>query len=148
MKVVINACCGGFSLSPKAVKRLAELQGRDCYFFADKKLVSIEVAEKSWLFFDAYDMADISAGNQDDWINWTKAQKDASNAWLDTHRLDNRCVARDNPLLIKAVEELGSAAASGPCAELKIIEIPDGIQYEIEEYDGCEKVSEVHMSWS
>src|ERR1700751_4119803 len=33
MKVVINACFGGFSLSPRAVKRLAELNGRECYFF-------------------------------------------------------------------------------------------------------------------
>ena len=29
MKVVINACFGGFGLSPLAVKRLAELNGRD-----------------------------------------------------------------------------------------------------------------------
>jgi len=33
MKVAINACFGGFGLSPLAVKRLAELQGRECHFF-------------------------------------------------------------------------------------------------------------------
>lgn len=32
-KVAINVCFGGFSLSAKAVKRIAELQGKECYFF-------------------------------------------------------------------------------------------------------------------
>lgn len=33
MKVVINACFGGFSLSALATKRYFELKGRPCYFF-------------------------------------------------------------------------------------------------------------------
>jgi hypothetical protein len=36
---------------------------------------------------------------------------------------------------------------SGRCAELRIVEIPDGVDYEIEEYDGKEWVSEVHRTW-
>jgi hypothetical protein len=33
MKIAINVSFGGFSLSRAGVKRLAELQGRPCYFF-------------------------------------------------------------------------------------------------------------------
>ena len=33
MKIVINKSYGGFSLSPKAVKWLAEKRGQKCYFF-------------------------------------------------------------------------------------------------------------------
>ena len=33
MKIVRNSCYGGFSLSAKAVKRIAELKGKECFFF-------------------------------------------------------------------------------------------------------------------
>jgi hypothetical protein len=55
---------------------------------------------------------------------------------------------RSDSVLIGIVEELGSKEASGMGAELKIIEIPDGIEYEIEEYDGVEWVAEKHRTWN
>jgi len=54
---------------------------------------------------------------------------------------------RDNPLLIKVIEELGEKA-NGTYAELKIVEIPDGINWVITEYDGMEHVAENHQTWS
>lgn len=53
---------------------------------------------------------------------------------------------RADPLLIQVVEELGTRA-NGSCAELAIVEIPDGIEWEINEYDGSESVHEKHRSW-
>ena len=53
---------------------------------------------------------------------------------------------RANPLLIQVVEELG-AAANGSVADLKVIEIPDGTEWVIEEYDGLEHVAEAHRIW-
>jgi len=44
------------------------------------------------------------------------------------------------------VEELGEKA-NGQCADLKIVEIPDDVEYEIEEYDGVEWVAENHRTW-
>lgn len=38
--------------------------------------------------------------------------------------------------------------AYGDCADLKIVEIPDDVEWVIEEYDGIEYVSEVHRTWS
>ncbi len=54
---------------------------------------------------------------------------------------------RTHPLVIQVIEELGKDA-NGPCSELKVIEIPDGISYEIDEYDGIEHVAESHRTWS
>lgn len=59
---------------------------------------------------------------------------------------DFRGKERTDPLLIQVVEELGDKASSR-YANLKIIEIPDGIDWEIDEYDGLETIHEVHRSW-
>ena len=56
-------------------------------------------------------------------------------------------IDRDDPILIQVVEELGESSWGG-AAELKVIEIPDNVEWEIEEYDGQEWVSEVHRTWS
>lgn len=54
---------------------------------------------------------------------------------------------RDNPVLIRIVEEMGEAA-DGSYAALKVVEIPDGVNWCIEDYDGQEWVAERHRTWS
>ena len=54
---------------------------------------------------------------------------------------------RDDPLLVEAVETLGDAA-NGSCSRLTVEEIPDGVEWQIEEYDGFEHVAESHRTWS
>jgi hypothetical protein len=56
-------------------------------------------------------------------------------------------IARDDPLLIKVIRELGPAA-DGLHAELKIVEIPADVEWQIGEYDGNEWVAEKHRTWS
>ena len=59
----------------------------------------------------------------------------------------SRSIARDDEHLIDVVELMGSAAA-GEYAELKVIEIPDDVNWYIEEYDGKEHVAELHRIWA
>ena len=54
---------------------------------------------------------------------------------------------RKYPKLIEAIEKIGENASSGDLAEIRIIDIPDNIEYEICEYDGIETIHEVHRSW-
>jgi len=56
-------------------------------------------------------------------------------------------IARDDPYLVKVVRDLGMAA-NGAYANLKIVEVPGGVDWEIEEYDGNEHVAEKHRVWS
>lgn len=89
MKIVLNKCFGGFSLSQEGVEFLG-------------------------LEWDGY-------GHCDD-------------------------IDRCDPKLVECVETLGGKA-NGSLARLVVIEIPDDLNYTIENYDGIERVEEVHRSW-
>jgi hypothetical protein len=56
-------------------------------------------------------------------------------------------IVRDDPDLVQVVELLGEQSW-GNFASLKVVEIPDGTNWYIHEYDGIESIHEVHQSWS
>ena len=60
--------------------------------------------------------------------------------------VDESNIKRDDPMLVDVVERLGDKA-NGDWAELKVIEIPDDIEYTIHEYDGFEHIAEKHRTW-
>jgi len=158
MKVVINKCFGGFSLSPYGVQRLAELRGDECYFFvqdykqggvdAPYRLVTVDEAAKSFMF------SAFKTVNPNDELrrleNWHEQPLETRKAWNEKYQsLSNseRDIDRHDPLLVKTVEELGEQV-NGQCAKLVVVEIPDGVEYEISEYDGNEHIAEVHRTWA
>jgi len=55
-------------------------------------------------------------------------------------------IPRNHPLLVRVVEELGEKA-NGYLANLRIVNIPDGTEFVIEEEDGFEWVAEEHRKW-
>lgn len=60
---------------------------------------------------------------------------------------DDYLAFRSDPRLIAAIEQVGIKQAAGELAELAIVDIPDGLAYAIDEYDGIETVHEAHRSW-
>lgn len=56
-------------------------------------------------------------------------------------------IPRDSQRLLSVVKVLGERA-SGPYARLKIVTIPDDVEWTICEYDGAEWVAEAHRTWS
>lgn len=159
MKVVINKCFGGFGLSPLAVERLAELQGRKCFFFVNPREPRLDIhklvaatrdqAEAEFMWY-AYDVPDADRRNwsPDNWHELSMEERQKINADADGHSIESgRGIPRDDANLIRVVDELGERA-NGKHAKLSIIEIPDGTDYEIDEYDGAESVHETHRSWS
>ena len=115
VKVVINRCFGGFSLSDKAIEYYAELKGLN--------LIKHETEHFELLGYHYY-----------------------VNEILDDNYFNDRDIERDDPDLIRVVEELGTEA-NGRFAKLGIVEIPDDVQWCVEEYDGWEHVAEVHRTW-
>lgn len=55
-------------------------------------------------------------------------------------------IARNDPKLVECVEKLGEEA-NYIYAKLKVVEIPDDVNWKIGEYDGLEWVEEVHRRW-
>lgn len=139
MKVVINACFGGFSVSKQAAEWMAE-RGHE---HAQKELAE---CAKNNDFIQAF----IKTG---EWPaecrGFTRSMLEIDAKYKGEARFYGHFseVDRHDPLLVGAVEALGEAA-DGECAKLRVVEVPDGVDYEISEYDGNEHVAEKHRTWS
>ena len=134
-KIVINNCYGGFSLSEKGLTRYLELKGKNAFIYK--------------YTFDSRKYTKVPRG-KDDFFS-TCFTKDYGNivSDLEVNKDDlfsAREINRDDPDLIRVVEELGEEA-NGHYASLKIIEIPSDVKWIIEEYDGSEWVAEEHRTW-
>lgn len=53
---------------------------------------------------------------------------------------------RADSVLIEVVEEIGEEA-NGLCADLTVVEIPDGMDYVIDDYDGIETLHANVPTW-
>lgn len=119
MKIVINRCFGGFGLSNEAYEKLL-----------DRKGIAWEKTEEGAFRLCHYYEAG-HVGSNDHYIS-------------PYDHYNNR----NDEDLIAVIEEMGVANANGDYAELKIVEIPDDVEYTIEEYDGLEHIAEAHRKWS
>lgn len=141
MKIVVNKCYGGFGLSPKAVKRYLEQKGKECYFYKQTKYDFRDGENK-------YDKIDNPEDHQSA-VVYTFTE-DLGKSVNDINNKDGwfyeRDVDRTDEDLVGVVEELGEDA-NGPHASLQIKDIPDGIDYIIDEYDGIETIREQHRTW-
>lgn len=137
-KVVINNCHGGFGLSELAIQRYAELSGFNVYFYCTDFENGDRDTVKRWN--PKHSTLTTYAIKQD--LGETTTSEILNKAeWFHDRDLD-----RSDPILIQVIEELRDKA-NGFCASLKIVEIPDDIDYEIAEYDGLEHVAETHRTW-
>lgn len=144
MKVVINVCFGGFSISPEAALELWKRGVKEIGTPVDKYYTRPDEGGDSIL----------SKSNQlKKWRTYLKDKPEGRHLFLTVFSTDekhvlhtNPDISRDHPELVKIVEEMGDSA-NGGCASLKVVEIPDGTDYTIEEYDGNERIAEKHETW-
>ena len=143
-KVAINTCFGGFGLSLKAQKILWELKGfNDIYFYKSiyinsdnieyTKIKDIAKSENEMFIY-------CLKKDYGDFVNSKDVLKEDFLFEYDIYK------NREDKDLITVIEMLKSEA-SGKFSSLKAIEIPDNIEYEIEDYDGIETIHEIHKSW-
>ena len=121
MKIAINTCFGGFGLSDEAFELLL-----------NKKGIEFErVFDEKW----------------EDYNYYKKGKKDDDGSYLSQYDFIKDDMRAD-PDLIAVFEELGVDKAGGRFADIKIIDVPDDLEWHISEYDGIEHVAENHETWS
>ena len=64
----------------------------------------------------------------------------------DTDYFSAHDLERNDSDLISVIEEFGDES-HGWAASLRVVEIPDDVEWQIEEYDGLEWVAEKHRIW-
>lgn len=140
-KVVINKCYGGFGLSLKAQEILWKLKGyTDVCFYKQEYLNNHQFKYKKITDLNKQDLfsvcvkkdcGDIVYDINEEYFLWS------------SKLYDNR----EDRFLIKVIEDLGDQA-NGRYASLKVVKIPDDVEYEIDNYDGFETIHEIHRVWS
>ena len=144
MKVVINDCHGGFGLSRETVERYLELKGIKVYPEPDGFGSREFGITKYWLVEPGEQrVADVTAKQ---WSEMTLEERQTYNERYSTQVFYERDVDRGDPFLVQAIEELGESA-DGRFAKLKIVDVPDDVEWYVEEYDGLEWVAEKHRTW-
>lgn len=129
MKVVVNNCYGRFGLSPKAKERYWGLKGKQVFFYvrergtpkarkasADANPLLVEA-----LFKDYGPLVNLAEVPREEFAR-------------------SETIERHDPVLVRVVEEMGKAA-DGWGAQLTVMEIPDGVDYIILNYNGKESVA-------
>lgn len=142
MKVVINKCYGGFELSVEALEWLYEHKA-DC----------VELYQCTEFFQNVKEIKECIEKYEDFKQNPKPIRERPWNlVALTPDKLNVICFKdndeknRSDPTLIKCVETL-KEKSFGSHAKLEIINIPDDIDFEIDEYDGIESIHEKHRSW-
>lgn len=141
MKIVINKCFGGFGLSDKAEDLYAEKNQFKLYRYKQTKynhrdgeeLHEKVTSDDRSMFTHTY--------TKDHGDSFSTLNDKDSGYWY------SGSIERIDPLLIEVIEALGDEA-NGDCASLKVVDIPDSIDYNIDDYDGMESISETHKTWS
>lgn len=123
-KIAINECFGGFDLSNKGWK-----------LYIEKKYpnASVEVSVPECISKEEYLVEDL--------VNMGFAIYEVDGRSLYAFDLD-----RTDPVLIEVIETL-KEEANADHSKLKVVEIPDDVDYEITDYDGVEKIEESHRVW-
>lgn len=83
------------------------------------------------------------------------AEPDVGEPWSSTFRemrtTDDKAfcqgIKRDDPLLIQVIEKIGAIESSGPHCQLKIVEIPDDVDWHVAGHGGKEYIREKGRQW-
>lgn len=137
-KVVINTCYGGFGLSHEAIMEYYKRKGITAYPFVDKQDAGS---------FDFKHFVPYTDQSHPFCIHYSSKPLNEDGTYDQTAYLSQgRELQRDDPDIVDIVERMGKRSW-GNHAELSIVEIPSDVDWEIEEYDGTEWVSEAHRTW-
>ena len=135
-KVILSKCFGGFGLSKEAYELYAKKKGISVFHYTQENLKKeiYTYATDDNRTFDFYFTKDFGD-------NVYISDEDFKEYFLN---LDEKF--REDKTLIEVVEELGEKA-NAFYSNLKIVEIPDDLDYVIDNYDGIETLHQKVKEW-
>lgn len=137
MKIVINRCFGGFGLSHDAVMRYAAIKGFKLYPFVEARKADGSLDSQKYVPY---------IKGKTFLIYYSKELLTEDCNYVEGSYFCDDDIERDDIALVQVVEEMGKDA-DGQHATLKIVEVPDGVRWQVEEYDGLEHIAEKHKTW-
>lgn len=153
MKVILNKCFGGFGISPKAYKLYAEKKGIELYPYIEdysnytlKKETIYNKVDWTYMGLSRDFNVHYFTKNLGETVVKNFDNKMEFNELYKKYNLYINADYRTDPILIEVVEELG-AEADGRFADLCVVEIPDNLNYVIDNYDGRETLHENVRTW-
>ena len=150
MKIAINSSIGGFHLSDRAC----------LWLVAKKDWELIDVSKEGWpdhknhriVYYESSHFDGLNDFCRNDLQQQEYTETDERTWEMDEGKYKTLgfwdLTFRTDPDLIECIEELGKDAYY-PRGEIKVVEVPDGIEVEIHEGEaGYEWVAEKHRTWS
>ena len=140
-KIVINKCFGGFGLSDTAMRE-----------WAKRKNYGIVTDSNGWgagVFVPVWASPDLCHGIEmpyDEYMALAAVDRELASELGSPKVIDAYRIPRDDGDLVDIVTEMGKASF-GDFAQLAVVDIPDGIDWYVEEYDGREHIAQHHQTW-
>jgi hypothetical protein len=121
---------------PQGVRRVPKRKGVKVY------------AYKTGLQTKAWKLLTDAEAEKEFFVHYLSKKLPDGSTWgnINKYYLSPRDAQRDDPILVEIVKEMG-AMSNGHYAELKVVEIPDDVEWVIEDYDGSEWIAEKHRTW-
>ena len=139
MKVVVNRCFGGFGLSDKACEMIMKRKGFGCFRYEQSKYRCRDGTEE-YTRCETFNDSTMVMRYQTEDLGERVSELPKETNWYYGN------LERTDADLVAVVEELGEEA-DGRFANLEVVEIPDDVNWEIDDYDGVETIHELHRSW-
>ena len=141
-KVILNKCFGGFDVSPKAYQLYAMYKG---YSHLYKYQPTSPLNNATYKLVDLFD-EHLLHFYVTKYFGKEFSKNDISKEDWDKHILYLNDNNREDDILIKVVEELGDEASSR-FGQLVVVQIPDDLDYIIDNYDGIETLHARVETW-
>lgn len=134
MKIIKNVCYGGFHFSDEAYEKMI------AYGIPLKEYIKQKRNPETGLYDKSKNKKNVIFKRGESEID--KIMKQFGDYW---DNFDEK-FKRTNETIIRVVEELG-AEANNRFSRLEIVEIPDDIDWEIDDYDGIETIRRKGERW-